>query len=66
VISGFITASGMIIATSQVGGLLGIRTEGHAMPDLVMSIMGQNIGAINMVYGRRGRRRARAVAVDPA
>lgn len=46
VISGFITASGIIIATSQVGGLLGIRTEGHAMPDLVMSILA-NIGAIN-------------------
>jgi len=46
VISGFITASGIIIATSQVGGLLGIRTEGHAMPDLVMSII-DNIGAIN-------------------
>ncbi len=46
VISGFITASGIIIATSQVGGLLGIHTEGHAMPDLVMSIA-DNIGAIN-------------------
>ncbi|KKB76335.1 sulfate:proton symporter [Devosia limi DSM 17137] len=47
VISGFITASGLIIATSQVGGLLGIRTEGHAMPELIMSIVA-NIGAINM------------------
>ncbi|SFZ85547.1 sulfate permease, SulP family [Devosia enhydra] len=46
VISGFITASGLIIATSQVGGLLGIRTEGHAMPELVGSILA-NIGAIN-------------------
>ncbi len=46
VIAGFITASGIIIATSQVGGLLGIRTEGHAMPELVMSII-DNIGAIN-------------------
>ncbi|MGV3650517.1 MAG: SulP family inorganic anion transporter [Devosia sp.] len=46
VISGFITASGIIIATSQVGGLLGIRTEGHAMPELVGSILA-NIGAIN-------------------
>uniref|UniRef100_UPI002FC77B70 SulP family inorganic anion transporter n=1 Tax=Devosia sp. TaxID=1871048 RepID=UPI002FC77B70 len=34
VISGFITASGIIIATSQVGGLLGIKTEGHALPQL--------------------------------
>jgi SulP family sulfate permease len=46
VISGFITASGIIIATSQIGGLLGIRTEGHAMPELVSSIIA-NIGAIN-------------------
>ncbi|RUT32796.1 sulfate permease [Arsenicitalea aurantiaca] len=46
VISGFITASGIIIATSQVGGLLGIRTEGHAMPDLLASIFA-NLGAIH-------------------
>ena len=46
VISGFITASGIIIATSQVGGLLGIRTEGHAMPDLLASIVA-NIGDVN-------------------
>lgn len=46
VISGFITASGIIIATSQVGGLLGIPTEGHALPHLVLSII-ENIGAIN-------------------
>ena len=46
VISGFITASGLIIATSQIGGLLGIRTEGHAMPELLSSIIG-NVGAIN-------------------
>ena len=46
VISGFITASGIIIALSQVGGLLGIKTEGHALPDLVMSII-ENIGQIN-------------------
>jgi SulP family sulfate permease len=46
VISGFITASGIIIATSQVGGLLGIRTEGHAVPALIDSIA-RNIGAVN-------------------
>ena len=46
VISGFITASGLIIATSQVGGLLGIKTEGHALPELILSIL-SNIGAIN-------------------
>ncbi|MBB4051221.1 SulP family sulfate permease [Devosia subaequoris] len=47
VISGFITASGIIIATSQIGGLLGIKTEGHAMPELVMSIVG-NLGQVNL------------------
>lgn len=47
VISGFITASGLIIATSQVGGLLGIKTEGHALPDLLGSIIA-NIGGINL------------------
>lgn len=47
VISGFITASGLIIATSQVGGLLGIKTEGHALPQLVGSII-EHIGEINL------------------
>lgn len=46
VISGFITASGLIIATSQVGGLLGIKTEGHALPDLILSII-EHIGQTN-------------------
>ncbi len=65
VISGFITASGIIIATSQVGGLLGIKTEGHALPDLVMSII-EHIGQINWLHrgGRCGG--AGAAAVDPA
>lgn len=47
VISGFITASGLIIATSQVGGLLGIKTEGHALPQLLVSIY-ENFGHINL------------------
>ena len=46
VTSGFITAAGLIIATSQVGGLLGIKTEGHALPDLIMSII-EHIGEVN-------------------
>ena len=46
VISGFITASGIIIATSQIGGLLGIHTEGHALPALVSSII-ETIGTVN-------------------
>ena len=47
VISGFITASGLIIATSQIGGLLGIKADGHALPDLVTSIL-SNLGHINL------------------
>lgn len=46
VISGFITASGIIIATSQLGGVLGIPTGGHAMPELLASLAG-NIGRLN-------------------
>lgn len=46
VISGFITASGIIIATSQLGGLLGIAAEGHALPHLLASLAG-NIGQLN-------------------
>ncbi|GAB5428578.1 MAG: solute carrier family 26 protein [Devosia indica] len=46
VISGFITASGLIIATSQLGGLLGIASSGHAMPDLLSSIWA-NLGSVN-------------------
>lgn len=46
VISGFITASGIIIATSQLGGLLGVPTDGHAMPELLASLAG-NIGRFN-------------------
>ncbi|MCR6637137.1 SulP family inorganic anion transporter [Devosia sp.] len=47
VISGFITASGMIIATSQLGGLLGIKAEGHALPELLVSII-ENFEDINL------------------
>ena len=46
VISGFITASGIIIATSQVRHLLGIAGEGETMPRLIGS-MADDIGSIN-------------------
>lgn len=48
VISGFITASGIIIATGQLGGLLGIPTQGSAMPELVLSIL-ENLSNINFL-----------------
>ncbi len=46
VISGFITASGLIIATSQLGGLLGIASHGHALPELIASLWAR-LDAIN-------------------
>jgi SulP family sulfate permease len=38
VVSGFITASGLIIATSQLKSILGIRASGEAMPELVRTL----------------------------
>lgn len=46
VISGFITASGLIIATSQLGGILGIPSHGHAMPERLASLW-SHIGQLN-------------------
>lgn len=39
VIAGFITASGLLIAVSQLKGILGIRAEGHTMVDMVRSLL---------------------------
>ncbi len=47
VVSGFITASGIIIATSQLKSLLGIRASGEAMPEL-LSTLSRNIGDTNL------------------
>lgn len=38
VISGFITASGILIATSQLKHLMGINAHGHTMPEMLVSI----------------------------
>lgn len=38
VISGFITASAVLIAASQLKTLLGIRAEGHTLPELLLAI----------------------------
>ena len=40
VISGFITASGILIAVSQLPHVLGIRAEGHSLPALLGSMLG--------------------------
>lgn len=46
VISGFITASGILIATSQLKHILGIKAEGDTLPHLLTGIY-QGIGGIN-------------------
>ena len=39
VIAGFITASGILIAASQLGHILGIKTHGHTLPELLASLL---------------------------
>lgn len=39
VVSGFITASGIIIATSQLKSVFGIKASGEAMPELVTTLI---------------------------
>ncbi len=39
VVSGFITASGIIIATSQLEAIFGISASGEAMPELVRTLL---------------------------
>ena len=39
VVSGFITASGIIIATSQLKALLGIKASGEALPELITTLI---------------------------
>ena len=46
VISGFITASGILIATSQLKHILGIKAEGDTLPDLLIGLF-DGIGGIN-------------------
>jgi SulP family sulfate permease len=47
VVSGFITASGIIIATSQLKSILGIKASGEAMPELLRTLI-ENIGNLNL------------------
>ncbi len=39
VVSGFITASGILIATSQIGNILGVSAGGHNLPDMLMGLI---------------------------
>lgn len=47
VVSGFITASGIIIATSQLKSILGIPASGETMPELLRTLA-ENIGQTNL------------------
>lgn len=47
VVSGFITASGIIIATSQLKSIFGISASGEAMPELVATLVA-NIDSVNI------------------
>ena len=46
VIAGFITASGILIAVSQLKHILGIEAHGHALPQILASLW-HNIGQVN-------------------
>lgn len=53
VISGFITASAIIIAVSQIKHLLGISANGHNLPELTLSLIEHlpNIHLITLILG---------------
>ncbi|MCB2049473.1 MAG: sulfate permease [Novosphingobium sp.] len=47
VVSGFITASGIIIATSQLKSIFGIKAKGDALPELVQTLA-KNVANTNV------------------
>lgn len=53
VIAGFITASGIIIAASQLKHILGVDAEGHNLLDLVLSL-GRHLSEINWITAAIG------------
>ena len=48
VIAGFITASGLLIATSQIKHILGISAGGHTLPEMLGALW-SNLGDTNLV-----------------
>ncbi|WP_435258935.1 SulP family inorganic anion transporter [Thioclava sp. FR2] len=56
VISGFITASGILIATSQIPGILGIKASGHTMPEVLGGIFANllNTNVFTLLIGGFG------------
>ncbi|MFM9917303.1 MAG: SulP family inorganic anion transporter [Rhizobacter sp.] len=53
VISGFISASGLLIAASQLKTLMGVKAEGHNLVDLLMALGRQlsNTHALTLIVG---------------
>lgn len=53
VISGFISASGLLIAASQLKTLMGVKAEGHNVIDLAQALISQlpNIHVLTLVVG---------------
>ena len=53
VIAGFITASGILIATSQLKHILGIDTHGHTLPEMLASLARHlpEVNGITLVIG---------------
>ncbi len=47
VIAGFITATGLLIAVSQLKHVLGVAASGHTLPDLLISLF-ENLPAANL------------------
>ncbi|WP_372573557.1 SulP family inorganic anion transporter [Ruegeria jejuensis] len=48
VIAGFITASGILIATSQLKHILGVSAHGHTLPEMLVAIAG-HVGEVNWI-----------------
>ncbi len=48
VIAGFINASGILIALSQLGHILGVKTSGHTLPHLLHSLWSE-LGGVNLI-----------------
>lgn len=48
VIAGFITASGIIIAVSQLKNILGIDSSGHNLPEIVVSLI-EHLDKVNWI-----------------
>ena len=53
VISGFITASGILIAFSQLKHLLGVSASGHSLPELITSLIQQleEFNGVTLILG---------------